>query len=112
MADCPTEEDEKEEMGTRPYRELVGVLAWLALGTQPDIAFATSSLALFGHNPSRVHWEAAKRVLRYLKGTNTWRLKLGGETPEIATFTDADWEVSKTTGAQSEHTSSRSVVGR
>ena len=90
MANCPTEEDEKEEMGTHPYRELVGVLAWLAVGTQPDIAFATSSLTRFGHSPGRCHWEAAKRVLRYLKGTKMWRLKQGGKTPEVATFTDAD----------------------
>jgi hypothetical protein len=39
------------------------------LGTRPDIALATNSLPCFGHNPGRVHWEAAKRVLRYLKGT-------------------------------------------
>jgi len=44
-------------------RELVGPLARLALGTSPDIAFATSSLARFGHDPGRVHWEVAKRVL-------------------------------------------------
>ena len=56
-------------MTTRPYRELVGALDWLTLGTRPDIAFAMSSLARFGHNPGRVHWEAAKNVLRYLKGT-------------------------------------------
>jgi len=61
-------------MATCPYRELVGALAWLALGTRPNIAFATSSLPRFGHNPGRVHWEAAKRVLRYLKGTKTRRL--------------------------------------
>jgi hypothetical protein len=77
-------------MGTRPYRELVGALAWLALGTRPDIAFATSSLARFGHNPGRIHWEAAKRVLRYLKGTKGWCLTLG-DSPEIAGYTDADW---------------------
>ena len=63
--DCPTTNDEKKEMGNRPYRELVGALSWLALGTRPDIAFAASSLARFGHNPGRVHWETAKRVLRY-----------------------------------------------
>src|SRR5258708_36996647 len=78
-------------MATRPYRELVGALAWLALGTRPDIAFAASSLARFGHNPGRVHWEAAKRVLRYLKGTRGWRLILGGSPPQIAAYTDADW---------------------
>jgi len=37
------------------------VLAWLALG----LARISHSLARFGHSP--VHWETAKRVLRYLK---------------------------------------------
>jgi len=78
-------------MTTRPYRELVGPLARLALGARPDITFATSSLARFGHDPGRVHWEAAKRVLRYFKGIEK-RLKLGGKSPGIATFTDDDWE--------------------
>ena len=85
--DCPTTDDEKE-MGNRPYRELAGALSWLALGTRPDIAFA---LARFGHNPGRVHWETAKRVLRYLKGTKAWRLTLGEKTPQVAAYTDADW---------------------
>jgi len=44
-ADCPTAKEELEEMGTRPYRELVGALAWLALGARPDIVFATCSPA-------------------------------------------------------------------
>ena len=90
-ADCPQTQEEKDEMATRPYRELVGALAWLALGTRPDIAYATSSLARFGHNPGRAHWEAAKRVLRYLKGTRGWKLTLGGKTAQIASYTDADW---------------------
>ena len=88
--DCPTSQEEKDDMATRPYRELVGALAWLALGTRPDIAFATSSLARFGHNPGRTHWETAKRVLRYLKGTRGWRLKLGGSQLQIGGYTDAD----------------------
>ena len=40
--DCPTSKDEIEEMANRPYRELVGALAWFTLGARPDIAFATS----------------------------------------------------------------------
>jgi len=63
-------------MATWPYREPVGTLAWLSLGTRQDIAFAASSLARFGYNPGRAHWEAAKRVLRYLKGTTKRRPKL------------------------------------
>jgi len=88
-ADCPTPQ-EKDDMATQPYRELVGSIAWLALGTRPDIAFATSSFARFGHNPGRVYWEAARRVLCYLKGTRGWRLKLGGNQLQIRGYTDAD----------------------
>jgi len=76
VAECPTSQDETEEMATRPYRELVGALVWLALRTRPDIAFATSSLIRFGHNPGRVHCEAAKRVLCCLEGTRKWHLNL------------------------------------
>jgi len=65
-----TFQDEKDEMGTRPCGD-VGALAWIALGTRRDIAFAfaTSTLVRYGRNPGGVHWEAVKRVLRYLKGT-------------------------------------------
>ena len=90
MCRCPTSEDEI----------LVGALAWLGLGTRPDIAFAASSLARFGHNPGRTHWEAAKRVLRYLKGTKNWRLTLGGSASALAVYTDAylvSWKSKKQT---------------
>jgi hypothetical protein len=73
---CPVSQEEKDYMAGRPYRGLVGAISWLALGTRPDIAFATSKLAQFGHNPGRAHWEAAKRVLRYLKRTR-------GVAPEV-----------------------------
>ena len=78
-------------MVTQPYRELVGALVWLALGTQPDIAFAASLLTHFSHNPSHIHWEAAKQVLHYLKGTRGWHLTLGGRLPLIAAYTHMDW---------------------
>jgi len=71
-ADCPTAQADKDEMAGIPYRQLVGALSWLALGTCPDVAFATSSLGRFGHDLGHMHWEAAKRMLRYLKGTRGW----------------------------------------
>jgi len=96
----------------RPYRELVGALTWLALGAHPDIPFAPSSLARLEHNPGRVHWEAAKRVLRYLKGTKKRCFKLGGKYPEITAFTDADLGTITMIDAQSEHILSRSAMER
>ena len=73
-----------------PYRELIAALAWIALGTRQGIAFAPSSFARIGHDLGRAYWDAAKQVLRYLTGTNQWRLTLGGRSPEIAAFMDTD----------------------
>jgi hypothetical protein len=55
--DCPSTDDEKTKMKGVPFRELVGALNWLAVGTRPDIAFIVGQLAQFLQNPGRVHWE-------------------------------------------------------
>jgi hypothetical protein len=48
-------------------------------------------LAQFLENPGRVHWEAGKRVVRYLKGTVNLKLTYGsGEQCRIEGYTDAD----------------------
>jgi hypothetical protein len=36
--------------------------------TRPYIAFAIEMLNRFTSNPSKEHWDAISRVLRYLKG--------------------------------------------
>jgi hypothetical protein len=59
---------EKKTMQRTPYGELVGSLNWLAVMTRPDISDAVGQLARHLQNPSNKHWEAAKHVLRYLKG--------------------------------------------
>ena len=40
-------DSEDEESEKRPYRELVGALNYLAVGTRPDIAYIVSSLSQF-----------------------------------------------------------------
>ena len=44
---------------------------FLAIATRPDIAAAVRKLTTFISRPGQAHWNAAKRVLRYLKGTKT-----------------------------------------
>ena len=44
---------------------------YAAVATRPDIAYAVYRLASYTANPGLSHWTAAKRVLRYLKGTMT-----------------------------------------
>ena len=51
------------------YRGLVGSISYLAMTTRPDLAFAAHLLSRFLNNHNLVHWQAAKHVLRYLKGT-------------------------------------------
>ena len=63
---------------------------YAATGMRPDIAFATSILAQFNQNPARVHWEAAKRVVRYLKTTRDLKLTYTGNDPTIMGYSDAD----------------------
>ena len=56
---CLATQEEKDDMAGKPYRELVSALSWLALGSQPDIAFMTGTLAHFSHNLGCTHWEVA-----------------------------------------------------
>ena len=66
-----------EDMRDVPYREAVGSLMYAAMGTRPDVTFAMTALSQFMQNPGRAHWDALKRVLRYLKGTRELWLVYG-----------------------------------
>lgn len=73
------------------FRELVGSLMYLSVATRPDIAHSVSVLSQFNENPNEEHWGAAKRVLRYLKGTPNKALVYEGPLDKIVGYTDADW---------------------
>jgi transposase InsO family protein len=75
-----------------PYRSLVGCLLYLAIASRLDITYAVQQLSQFLDCYSYAHWNAAVRVLRYLKGTRELALVLGGTNPiELLGFTDSDW---------------------
>jgi len=67
-----------------PYREAVGTLLWLSLGTRPDISYAVSQVAKFNDCFGKEHWKAVIRIFRYLKGT----LKLGLRFMSMETSND------------------------
>ena len=73
------------------YRSIVGGLQYLTL-TRPDISFAVNKVCQFLSQPTDVHWEAVKRILRYVKGTLHTGLKFQkSPLTGISIFTDADW---------------------
>lgn len=74
-----------------PYRELVGSLMYLAVCTRPDIAHVTSYLSQFNTCHDESHWIAAKRVLRYLKATQSTGLLFRKSNKPLTGYVDADW---------------------
>ena len=42
--------------------------------TRPDIAHVVGNVSRLIDNPGKVHWEAAKWILRYLHGTRETRI--------------------------------------
>ena len=57
------------------YRTLIGSLQYLYL-THPDLSYVVNKLSQFMHLPTSEHWNAAKRLLRYLCVTLTHGLFL------------------------------------
>ncbi|CAE6075150.1 unnamed protein product [Arabidopsis arenosa] len=75
----------------KEYRAVIGSLQYLAF-TRPDIAFAVNKLSQFMHKPTDEHWQAAKRILRYLAGTKSHGIFMRSDTPlTLHAFSDADW---------------------
>jgi len=79
----------------KPYQSLVGSLLYAAVATKPDIAQVVGKLARMMSKPEQQHWELAKRVLRYLKGTAELGLRFSGGAVDQANvlygYSDADW---------------------
>ena len=89
-AQCPTATDDIAKMRDVPFHEAIGSLMYASLGTRPDITFAVQTLSCFAKNPGVPHWEAVKRVFRYLKGTRELWLSYGGVMKEMEGYADAD----------------------
>uniref|UniRef100_A0ABD2W186 Retrovirus-related Pol polyprotein from transposon TNT 1-94 n=1 Tax=Trichogramma kaykai TaxID=54128 RepID=A0ABD2W186_9HYME len=76
-----------------PYKEAIGSLMFLAYITRPDLSFSVGVLSRFAENPSKVHWNAIKRIIKYLKGTLAHGLvyKAKNDCTKIVAFSDADY---------------------
>lgn len=84
------ENDETVDQGL--YQSAVGSLLYLSIWTRPDITYAVSNVAKFCSNPSKEHWTAVKRIMRYLKGTMNYGLWYDrSSSDECVGYSDADW---------------------
>ncbi|KAJ8649535.1 hypothetical protein MRB53_002558 [Persea americana] len=73
------------------YKQIVGSLMYL-IATRPDIVYSVNLISRFMEHPTQLHLVAAKRILRYLKGTLGFGMfyKKGGKLKLIG-YTDSDY---------------------
>ena len=98
-------DESTQKQYTACMQSIIGSLTWISMSTRPDIATITNLLAKYVVNPSQGHVNAAKRVLRYLKGTKKKGLVFTTNSTEslaayikfpldkkpIIALTDANW---------------------
>lgn len=85
-------QEEREPMSSKEqFQSLVGGLLYVAVHSRPDISISSSILGRQVSKPTVADWTEAKRVLRYLVGTNDYALKLDGTNEGLEGFADADW---------------------
>ncbi|XP_016510884.1 secreted RxLR effector protein 161-like [Nicotiana tabacum] len=73
------------------YRGIIGSLLYLT-ASRPNIVFSVGLCARFQSNPKESHLKAAKRILRYLKGTQDLVMYYpSGDNFNLVRYTDADY---------------------
>jgi len=81
----------KELSDPAPYRRLVGRLIYLCF-TRPELSYSVHVLSQFMQHPREDHWEAALRVVRYLKGNPSQGILLSSKCDlQLHGWCDADW---------------------
>ncbi|KAD5317239.1 hypothetical protein E3N88_17185 [Mikania micrantha] len=83
--------EDEHRVDAEQYRRLVGRLLYLQ-ATRPDITYSVNVLSQFVADPRQSHFDAAIRVVRYLKTTLGQGILLpreGGTT--LVSYCDLDW---------------------
>ena len=81
------------------YRVLLGTFIWINMQWRMDIDFIVNHLSSFVANPSVEHFNAALRILGYLRKTARWGMvyirskitTVSTFTPVLLIFSDANW---------------------
>lgn len=83
---------DRDEMQSIPYQEAVGSILFASQVSRPDIQFAVNMVSRYNHNYGRPHWNAVKRILRYLRGTIEMGITYKRDNSDgLHGYCDADW---------------------
>ncbi|XP_065355027.1 uncharacterized protein LOC135949401 [Calliphora vicina] len=83
--------DECELIDQYDYQSIIGALMYLTITTRPNILHSVSKLAQRNSNPHVEHMQAAKRILRYLRGTIDKNITYQVVENSMNGYVDADW---------------------
>lgn len=107
----PKTKEERNSMRNTPFRKAIGCIMYAQLVTRLDLAYAVSVVSRFNNDSGTkdlAHWQAVKRILRYLKGTKDIKLQfLKEENQAIIGYSDVDW-----TGDPKDRKSTISIFSR
>ena len=69
----------------------MGSLMYAMTSTRPDICYAVGLVSRYQSNAGKAHWQAVKRIFRYLQMTKSMKLCFRLDELEIKGFTDAEF---------------------
>ncbi|KAK2443673.1 putative mitochondrial protein [Trifolium repens] len=85
---------EEEVVDSTMFKQIIGSLRYLC-NSRPDISYAVGVVSRFMNMPRKSHLIAAKRVLRYVKGTINYGLLFpksdAAAQVELIGYSDSDW---------------------
>ncbi|KAH9671981.1 hypothetical protein KPL70_017541 [Citrus sinensis] len=80
-----------EDIDPTFFKSFVGSLRYLTC-TRPDILYAVGLVSRYMENPKTTHFKAAKRILRYIKGTTNFGLLYSFSNDyKLVGYSDSDW---------------------
>ena len=86
-----SKEDNNKDFESSFYKSIVGSLMYLT-ETRPNIMYIVGSISIFMETPKETHWQAAKRILRYVNGMNGYGIFYSSsENFNLTGYTDSDW---------------------
>ncbi|KAE8689989.1 cytochrome P450 71A9-like [Hibiscus syriacus] len=86
----PKTEEERTHMVKVSYASTIRSMMYVMVCTRPDIAHVVGTVSRYMNNPGKVHWEAVKWILRYLRGTINKALCFKGGDTILTGYVDAD----------------------
>lgn len=85
-----SKDDKGTEVNPTLYKKLVGSLMYLT-ATRPDIMYGVSLISRFMESPKVSHWQAGKRILRYVSGTKNYGIQYSSSKEfKLIGYTDSD----------------------